>query len=138
MWHYDKRGEYSVKSGYQLAQKIQFPNNPSSSSNNHKQWNALWALDLSEKIKIFIWRAFHNLLPIAENLWKRKVLQEPICQRCRRGAKTIHHSLLECKALKKIWNYALFAVKSCNDPTQDIFTTIQDMGIHLRKSDVEL
>lgn len=30
-WHYDKHGNYSVKSGYQITQKIRFPSPPSSS-----------------------------------------------------------------------------------------------------------
>lgn len=28
LWHYDKKGNYSVKSGYQLALKIKFPDKP--------------------------------------------------------------------------------------------------------------
>lgn len=28
MWHYDKRGEYSVKGGYQLALKLKYPRHP--------------------------------------------------------------------------------------------------------------
>lgn len=31
LWHYDKKGDYSVKSGYQIVLKLNFPNTPSSS-----------------------------------------------------------------------------------------------------------
>lgn len=72
-----------MKSGYQLALKIKPPNATSCSENNSKQWNALWSLDLPEKIKIFMWRVTKTLLPSDENLWKRNILQEPTYQRCR-------------------------------------------------------
>ena len=55
MWDFDKRGEYSVKIGYQQALKFNSPNEPSSLESNSSQWKTLWALDLPEKIKIFMW-----------------------------------------------------------------------------------
>lgn len=103
MWHYDKRGEYSVKSGYQLALKLKYPEASSNSGNNPRHWNTLWSLEIPEKVKIFMWRAIKNLLPSAKNLWKRKVLQESICQRCNRNVESINHALLDCKVAKKIW-----------------------------------
>lgn len=103
MWHYDKRGEYSVKGGYQLALKLKYPEASSSSGNNPRHRNTLWSLEIPEKVKIFMWRAIKNLLPSAKNLWKRKVLQESICQRCNRNVESINHTLLDSKATKKIW-----------------------------------
>ena len=32
IWHYDRKGLYSVKSGYQLALKIKFPEPPTGSA----------------------------------------------------------------------------------------------------------
>ncbi|KAH9668523.1 reverse transcriptase domain-containing protein [Citrus sinensis] len=107
LWHFDKKGEYTVKSGYQVALKLKFPNQASSSASSPQRWNNLWSLNLLEKIKIFMWRASKNLLPTAENLWKRKCLQDPICKRCCRSVETIHHALMECKATKKIWAHLL-------------------------------
>ena len=96
LWHFHKRGEYSVKSGYQLALNLKFPNEPSSSSDsNSRQWKFLWMLELPEKIKIFMWRVTKNILPTAENLWGRKSLQEPIYQRYKKNVGTIKHVLLE-------------------------------------------
>ncbi|KAL9411236.1 hypothetical protein AB3S75_044931 [Citrus x aurantiifolia] len=34
IWHYDRKGEYSVKSGYQIALKLKVPDTPSSSMNS--------------------------------------------------------------------------------------------------------
>lgn len=34
IWHYDKRGQYKVKSRYQVAMRIKFPDHPSCSYHN--------------------------------------------------------------------------------------------------------
>lgn len=57
MWDFDKRGEYYVKIGYQQAVKFKSPNEPNSLESNSSQWKTLWALDLPERIKIFMWKA---------------------------------------------------------------------------------
>lgn len=49
LWHYDKSGNYSIKSSYQVALKIKFPNCPSSSSSTRAPWNAIWTLGIPEK-----------------------------------------------------------------------------------------
>ena len=68
VWHYDKKGEYSVKSGYQLAIKMKTPDMASCSEKKQNFWNSIWYLQIPEKVKIFMWRAANNLLPTAENL----------------------------------------------------------------------
>ena len=55
-WHYDKKDNYSVKSGFQIAQKIKFQKLPSCSVNKQGIWKNIWASTLPEKIKIFMWR----------------------------------------------------------------------------------
>lgn len=138
LWHFDKRGEFSVKSGYQLALKLKFPEASSNSTSSSNQWKILWALDLPEKIKIFMWRALKDLLPSAENLWKRKVLQEPICQRCRREVETISHALLTCKAAKKVWLLAPFTLQNPREPPKDMLGIFQKLENRLRKDKLEL
>ncbi|KAH9685373.1 reverse transcriptase domain-containing protein [Citrus sinensis] len=127
LWHFDKKGEYSVKSGYQLVLNQNFPNEPESSNSSSRLWKIPWMLDLPEKVKIFMWRALKNILPTAENLWKRKSLQEPICQMCKLQVETVSHVLVECKAARKIWDLAPLPVQPLKDHNQDFFSAIQEM-----------
>lgn len=60
LWAFDKHGNYSVKSGYQVALRLKFPDCPSSSKRNSSEWHAIWKLDIPEKVKIFMWRAAQN------------------------------------------------------------------------------
>ncbi|KAH9656896.1 putative reverse transcriptase/RNA-dependent DNA polymerase [Citrus sinensis] len=77
LWHYDKKGIYTVKSGYQVALRINFPDTPSCSEQPANQWSIIWSMSLPEKIKIFIWRAAKNILPTAENLWRKRIVPQP-------------------------------------------------------------
>ena len=103
IWHYEKKGQYTIRSGYQTALKLKFPAVLSSSVPMKNQWNIIWNLALPEKIKIFAWRAAKNLFPSAENLWKRKIIQEPTCQACKTGLENVLHVLVDCKVARKIW-----------------------------------
>ena len=67
IWGFDKHCNYAVKSGYQVALKLKFPDWPSTSKRKSFEWHTIWKLDLPEKIKIFMWRATQNLLPTTEN-----------------------------------------------------------------------
>ena len=66
MWRLDKRGQYSVKSGYRhlmTAHHVQ----RSRLLPSGLDWNVLWKLDIPPKIKHFLWRACLDLLPTMHN-----------------------------------------------------------------------
>ncbi|KAH9751892.1 putative reverse transcriptase/RNA-dependent DNA polymerase [Citrus sinensis] len=138
IWHFDKKGQYSVKSGYQLALKIKNPDKPSCSSKGLHHWNLLWTLQLPEKIKIFMWRASHNLLRTADNLWRREILLEPTCQICKQGKEITAHTLLLCKAAKKVWRYAPFKTCFPDAVNKDMLEIMVEMAKKLTKSDIEV
>lgn len=79
LWHYDKKGKYTVKNGYQLAFKLKFTETPTSSTKGSHDWHTKWNLNPPRKIKVFLWRATKNVLPTSENLSRRKILEEPVC-----------------------------------------------------------
>ena len=106
--HFDEKGDYIVKSGYQGALKLKFSDQASSSHKQQSPWKAIWSLELPEKVEIFMWRATRNLLPTAQNLYKKKILSSPQCQRCRRTKESIYHALVSCKMSKKVWRLTTF------------------------------
>ncbi|KAK9209014.1 hypothetical protein WN944_001375 [Citrus x changshan-huyou] len=138
-WHYDKLGKYSVKSGYQIALKEKISSAPNNSNPDPRQWNAIWKLDLPKKIKIFMWRAVKNLLPTAENLWRMKVVPDPICQICKRGVETYFHAMVECKAARKIRQFSHHAaVEITASQGRNMFDVFLDTTRLLNKKETEL
>ena len=67
LWPFTKDGCYSVKSGYHYAKQInkKILDNPSISPGiNPTIWRILWNLPCPQKIKHFLWRIFHNAVPV--------------------------------------------------------------------------
>jgi hypothetical protein len=67
-WSYTKHGRYTIRSGYHLQWRHQFDASagqlalPGSSALN-PVWKTLWQLKVPSKVKIFLWRALHGILP---------------------------------------------------------------------------
>lgn len=53
----------------------------------------MWSLNIPMKIKLFMWKAAHDLLPTLQNLVKRKVLESDSCDIYKREVKTVSHVL---------------------------------------------
>ena len=131
-------GRYSVKSGYQIALKLKFPDNPCSSDSSLSQWNIIWATELPEKNKIFMWRAVKNLLPTTSNLWRKKIVESPICQRCGVKSEDVIHALLECKAAKKVWKNTAFAEEIKKLEQQELMAVLLEIQGKKGKKELEL
>ena len=108
LWYFDKKGDYTVKSGYQVPLKLKFSDQASSSHKRQSPQKAICSLEPPEKVKIFMWRAARNMLPTAQNLWKKKIFSNPWCQRCKRTEESIYHALVSCKVSKKVWRLTPF------------------------------
>lgn len=64
-WHYSEDGLYSVKCGYKVARSIAACrlSTPSSSGSNPQLWNRVWNLNVAPKVKLFLWKCLHGILP---------------------------------------------------------------------------
>ena len=59
-------------------------------------WARIWKLHAPNKIKVFGWRACQNILPTCENLVRRRIIEDDICNICHRFPKIAIHALWEC------------------------------------------
>ncbi|KAH9735375.1 reverse transcriptase domain-containing protein [Citrus sinensis] len=138
IWHFDKHGNYSVKSGYQLSLRLKSPDLASSSDLSKTHWKIIWSMEIPEKIKIFMWRAAQNMLPTAYNLWKRKAIKEPMCGRCSKEKEDGFHALIGCKYANKVWKLTDFHQNMKMLAQQDLLSTLQEMGKIASRKDMEL
>lgn len=101
LWYYDKRGIFSMKSGYKVGAILLNRNGPSGSSDN-SWWFSLWKFNVPPKIRCFIWKAYRNQIPVFLNLAGRGVPITVWCHACRNSPETVLHALWSCNRLKKI------------------------------------
>ncbi|KAH9717145.1 putative reverse transcriptase/RNA-dependent DNA polymerase [Citrus sinensis] len=96
-WMADSRGCYSVRSCYKVL-------NPITPGSFADVWRKLWNLKVPKKVKNFIWRAAHNVLPTAINLISKRVDVPSTCSVCNAYEETVLHSLVTCSFAKSCWN----------------------------------
>lgn len=74
---FNKHGHYTANSGYQVA-RSQFraregeEESSSGAEEAKKRRKALWSLGIKQKIEVFLWKCYHNSLPVKAELLRRR------------------------------------------------------------------
>ncbi|KAL5738561.1 hypothetical protein ACOSP7_031322 [Xanthoceras sorbifolium] len=104
IWHADRAGLYSIKSGYWTAfnHKLQLGLASSSSLAGSFWWKILWNLKIPSKIKLLCWKGCHGLLPTVQVLRSRHMHSSNGCLFCGNPEKSILHALWFCPSLKTL------------------------------------
>ncbi|QHO51670.1 Putative ribonuclease H protein [Arachis hypogaea] len=122
-WPWREDGNYSIRTGYYAARRvgqgIKF-GNPSTSEDKREIWKEVWRIEVPQKIRMFIWKACHDILPVGSNLYKRKMASDPICQICLKSSETVEHALLLCDWARATW----FGAECQWIPTKETVTSI--------------
>ena len=81
---------FSVRSAYYMQYEMAAGSSAgcSYSAVRREVWKGIWELDDPNVEKNFIWRACHDILPTRANLFKRKILTDPLCLFCGAEAET--------------------------------------------------
>lgn len=108
IWHYDEKGCYSVKSGYHIAMQTKHLPSSLKGSADKQWWNFLWHSKIPNKVKIFVCRVLHDILPIWKNMFKRGVGENESCRRCTNGKESLFPALVYCNAAIRIWSKSVF------------------------------
>lgn len=105
IWHYDKNGEYLVKSEYKVAMSMKERNDCSSSYRNGIWWKHLWKIQLLGKIIIFLWKACKGILPTRGTLYKYKVIKLPECLVYENEVEIRCPCLVDCLMANAAWRF---------------------------------
>ncbi|XP_042969107.1 uncharacterized protein LOC122301794 [Carya illinoinensis] len=81
IWAGSKKGIFSVKSVYFIDTKLSSRSMGESSPGgwNKRIWKELWQLEVSGKVRMFIWRSLSNILPAKDRLYRRKIVDSNLC-----------------------------------------------------------
>ena len=86
-------------------------------------WKKIWRIQGPRVVKMFLWQACNNILPTKENLWRRKITDDPLCLVCRVEVETVEHALGSCTAARDVWLECDGRIqKSCSE--EDVFCNI--------------
>ena len=75
----------------------------SNRSGRQQARSALWKLKILGKIKIFGWRACHDILPTRVNLAKPKIVPKDSCHCCKSAPEDAIHAIWGCGAAQDVW-----------------------------------
>jgi hypothetical protein len=107
-WHKTRNFCFSVRSAYYSEWEHQFgikirSNTGQSSSSSNPVWGIVWKLQVPSKVRIFIWRALHGLIPGMSILANRHIKVPAQCPICKLGAEDIMHLMFTCKRANEVW-----------------------------------
>ena len=100
-WVENKSGKFTVKSAYTLVLEEQKKLDMAECSNGmarRKLWKAIWKLHLPQKMS-------RDILASKENLAKRKIMSDGVCELCGGGIETTGHTLWFCEHAKEVWKW---------------------------------
>jgi hypothetical protein len=66
-------------------------------------WKAIWNFKILNAVKMFMWRACNNLLPMKMNLLPRGVVHDVQCAIFGRDEEMVKHILWSCPSTQDIW-----------------------------------
>uniref|UniRef100_A0A803QNQ9 Reverse transcriptase domain-containing protein n=1 Tax=Cannabis sativa TaxID=3483 RepID=A0A803QNQ9_CANSA len=92
IWNHHPSGVFTVNSAYHLANSnsnFSSPG-PSNPATYKRWWTTVWSSNIPPKIKHFVWKAFHHILPSSLNLFNRQEYRDAQ-DRISTSSHTSHH-----------------------------------------------
>ncbi|KAK7836422.1 putative ribonuclease h protein [Quercus suber] len=118
-----------MKSGYKMLMELEEVNEAvvkvSFGDDLKSTWNAIWRLQVPNRIKLLLWRARSDSLPTKVNLAKRKLLIENTCTQCNQGPEDRLHALWACLLLSTIWQVLFPDLVSISSSSGSFLNVIQ-------------
>ena len=141
VWLHNPRGEFTVKSAYHVARRILTGEARVGTSRGcaAKQiWATIWKLRIPNKIKVFAWRACHEILPTTVNLTRRRVIHEDKCSICTIESESTIHALWDCAAAQDIWAGSVRKLQKFKHGQSDILQLMEELLERLNLEEMEL
>ena len=112
-WPWTQSGKYSCKSSYGfLKNEYDRVVDSESLTDEGSFWEKIWALRIPHKTRNFIWRAYHNSISTKENLLRRHISNNALCDRRSCNVESTTYALWSCNELSSIWSSNEWSLRS--------------------------
>ena len=103
IWRDSSIGILTVKSAYFYARKV-LGKEIQLLSQRKLVWRICWTAKTIPRVKFFIWRLIHEIIPIGSILQRRGLEADHCCKVCGHPGDTLRHDFLDCNLSKVVWN----------------------------------
>ncbi|XP_026383644.1 uncharacterized protein LOC113279154 [Papaver somniferum] len=93
----------------------------------------MWKLDISQRIKLFLWKCLQNALPANSKLFGKVKDVVPHCTMCGVEIETTEHLLFHCPYAKEVWNSSPYPISLTLDTSSKILDLCKDWLNNPRK-----
>ena len=125
-WPLENDGRYSCKTGYRFLKEDEVGHQVAVQQDHEKGlWKKVCALECPNKVRNLMWRACHNSLSSKCNLFRRRIISEQCCDRCKVENEYTVHAMWSCKMLDDIWS----ANNSWNFRNQQYFSSFSELMV---------
>ena len=115
VWLGTSNGVFSVKSVYHMAKsKTEECNGNNSNQNLSTQlWKRVWHVKGPSVVRVFLWMACLNILPIKLNLHKRGIVKDSLCPICKQEGESVEHILWTCELARDVYVKYSLKLQKC-------------------------
>lgn len=132
-WKFEKMGHYSIKAGYiEFMRSLNRATAPPSSEVDQK-WQWIWTMDITLKVRLFLWNVMHGILPTCLNLISRSINVEPEFKHCEDPVESNEHGPKDCPGLADVWSNVSYY--SCSNSAMVVEDWIAEIVATLEKRD---
>ncbi|CAN0856618.1 Uncharacterized mitochondrial protein AtMg00310 [Linum grandiflorum] len=105
IWHFCHNGIYSAASGYRLSRSLvysQEQQNIGVDLYDEHLWTRIWSLPVQPKLRFFLWKIVHGILPTSDALQYRHLDIPSLCPVCYETDESISHLFTSCNVAKRL------------------------------------
>ncbi|XP_023871998.2 uncharacterized protein LOC111984613 [Quercus suber] len=107
IWAENPKGKFTVRCAYKSLMEghINCSEGECSDSTVMKKiWRSIWGMKTPNKIRSFAWKACRGILPTKENLKRRHVIADDLCETCGQEAENYSHLFWFCEKAAEVWS----------------------------------
>ncbi|OMO80722.1 reverse transcriptase [Corchorus capsularis] len=103
IWNHSVDGHYTIRSGYHVARRI-LGKEVAEVGARSVMWRLIWGANVVPKVKFFMWRLIHGILPTKSQLQSRGIPIDQSCLVCGGVEYNLYHVFFDCVFSKTVWD----------------------------------